>query len=94
MQTAAPLAARLAIAVQAYDPRDLDALVRAAAIAPGNILVVGHSNTVHDLVGRFGGVAPAPLKESDYGTVWQVDTEGKQTRTHVLSAVPEAAGAR
>lgn len=79
METAQPLANRLGIAVTAYDPRNPEALLKAAASAPGAVLVVGHSNTVHDLVARFGGRAPPPLSEEDYGTVWVVSDTGETT---------------
>jgi broad specificity phosphatase PhoE len=57
--------------------RNPGALVEAAASAPGPVLVVGHSNTVHDLVGRFGGTPPAPLSEEDYGTIFVVEPDGE-----------------
>ena len=77
METAAPLALRTEVQVTAYDPRDPQALVAAAAASPGAVLVVGHSNTVHDLVARFGGrTPPAPLTEQDYGTVFVISATG------------------
>jgi broad specificity phosphatase PhoE len=77
METAAPLARRTGIEVTAYDPRDPQALAAAVAAAPGSVLVVGHSNTVADLVSRFGGRnPPAPLSEDDYGRVFVIDAEG------------------
>ncbi|MBA3577508.1 MAG: histidine phosphatase family protein [Sphingomonas sp.] len=76
MATAAPLGQRLGIAVTPYDPRSPELLAAAVSAAPGPVLVVGHSNTVHDLVGRFGGTPPPPLTEQDYGTVFMVKADG------------------
>lgn len=76
METAAPLAARLGIAVTPYDPDDPAALVQAARSVGGNVLVVGHSNTVGDLVASFGGRSPPVLTEEDYGTLFVVGAEG------------------
>ncbi|MGB3796537.1 MAG: phosphoglycerate mutase family protein [Alteraurantiacibacter sp.] len=77
METAAPLAKRKGIEITVYDPRNPQALVDAAA-ASDAILVVGHSNTVHDLVARFGAhTPPAPLTEQDYGTVFVVRPTGE-----------------
>ena len=73
METAAPLAKRLGIAVTAYDPKAPDALVESAAVSPGAILVIGHSNTVPALVAAFGGAKPAPMTEEDYGTIFVVE---------------------
>lgn len=72
MQTAQPLAARLGIAVRTYDPRDPAALVSAVTAIPGGVLVVGHSNTVPDLVARFGATQAVSVGEHDYGTVFIV----------------------
>ena len=76
METAAPLAQALGLAVTPYDPRTPDTLAAAVSAAPGPVLVVGHSNTVPELVERFGGTRPAPLTEEDYGTVFVVAPDG------------------
>jgi broad specificity phosphatase PhoE len=83
METAAPLARRLAIAVTLYEPGDAAALVKAALAPPGPVLVVGHSNTVADLVARFGGPEPEPLTEQDYGTLFIVEADGEVTRVEL-----------
>lgn len=70
--TGAPLAKRLGLTVTTYNPRDVDALAAAVKAAGGPVLIVGHSNTVADLVARFGGAKPAPLGEHDYGTLFVV----------------------
>ena len=41
------------------------------------MLVVGHSNTVPDLIVRFGGNSAPQLTEEDYGTVFAIDATGK-----------------
>ena len=84
-QTAAPLAARLGIAPVVYDPRSPDLLVAQVRAVPGNVLVVGHSNTVPDLVRRFGGPKVPPLGEQDFGTIWAVD---RATGTAATFSVP------
>ncbi|HEU5483068.1 MAG TPA: histidine phosphatase family protein [Sphingomicrobium sp.] len=82
-ETATPLAKRLGITITTYDPRDPDALVKAVAAAPGPVLVVGHSNTVPDLVARFGGQRPAPMSEEDFGTLFVVEPDGTVAATEV-----------
>jgi broad specificity phosphatase PhoE len=71
-ETAAPLAAALGITATPYDPRDSAALASAVAAASGTILIVGHSNTVPEVIQRLGGTAPAPLADSDYGDIWKI----------------------
>jgi broad specificity phosphatase PhoE len=71
-ETGAPLARRLGLTVTTYNPRDVDALAAAVKSAGGPVLIVGHSNTVADLVARFGGDKPAPLGEQDYGALFVV----------------------
>lgn len=70
--TAAPLAAALGLQPQVYDPKDNAALAAKVANVPGSVLVVGHSNTVPGLVAAFGGAAPAPMDESDYGRLFAI----------------------
>jgi broad specificity phosphatase PhoE len=76
METAAPLAKMLGMDVTPYDPSDPAALAAKAAAAPGPVLIVGHSNTVPDLVELFGGARPAPIGDQEYGTVYGVDPGG------------------
>ena len=72
-ETAAPLAKRLGIDVTHYDPRNPAALAAEIASVKGAALVVGHSNTVPDLVATFGGARPASMSEQDYGTIFVVN---------------------
>lgn len=72
MQTAEPLAKRLHLSIEAYDPKDPSALADKVAKMKGAALIVGHSNTVPELVAKVGGKQPAPLADSDYGTVFVV----------------------
>jgi phosphohistidine phosphatase SixA len=71
-ETAAPLAARLGLTPKVYDPADAPALIASVAAERGTVLIVGHSNTVPDIVERLGGTRPAPLAESDYGDIFHV----------------------
>jgi len=90
IQTATPLAVRLGLPVTRYDPADSAALLEATRAIPGNILIVGHSNTVPDLVVQFGGERPAPMTEEDYGTIYAVYLGTKEVREIVLPAPGKA----
>jgi phosphohistidine phosphatase SixA len=70
--TAAPTAARFGAAILVYDPKDTPALVAQILAANGTVLVVGHSNTVPDIVAGLGGARPAPLVHEDFGDIWHI----------------------
>ena len=86
-ETAAPLAATLGISPIIYDPFQPARLEEAAREATGDLLIVGHSNTVADLVARFGGNAPEPLGHGDFGTIWRIS--GGKTAILVLAQKPK-----
>lgn len=75
-ETAAAVAARLGIHPIVYDPSNNDALVEAVKASGGTILVVGHSNTVPDIVERLGGARPAPIQHHEHGDIWRVPGRG------------------
>jgi broad specificity phosphatase PhoE len=83
-QTAAPVAARLALNLTIYDPRDTAGLLARVRAEPGPVLIVGHSNTVPDIVAALGGTRPAPLVHEDFGDLWIVLPDGATTRQRLV----------
>lgn len=77
MATARPLAERLGLDITPYDPARPEELVEQVRRAGGGALVVGHSNTVPDLVERFGGLRPEPIADHHYGTLYIVRPSGE-----------------
>ncbi len=71
-ETAAPIAARLQLEPRVYDPRDTAGLVSDLQKDPNPALIVGHSNTVPDIVAALGGQRPGPIAETEYGTIYHV----------------------
>ena len=72
-QTIAPLvASRGMTRVEVYDPSDTPGLVAKVKAVGGPVLVVGHSNTVPDVVEQLGGERPGPLVHEDFGDVWTI----------------------
>jgi phosphohistidine phosphatase SixA len=71
-ETAAPLAQGLGLTVKIYDPRDTPALISAVRQETGTVLIVGHSNTVPEIVEALSGTRPDPIAHSEYGDIWQV----------------------
>lgn len=80
-QTAQPLGTRLGLTVQLYDPAEGAKLVKQVKAAGGTALVVGHSNTVPELVRLFGGKPGADIGDDEYDRVYQliVDKDGAVT---------------
>ncbi|HYE28027.1 MAG TPA: phosphoglycerate mutase family protein [Allosphingosinicella sp.] len=78
-ETAAPLAAELRVKMRRYDPADTPRLIARVLAERGPVLIVGHSNTVPEIVERLGGERPAALADTDYGDVWHVWGEPRRT---------------
>ena len=75
-QTASLVAAARGLTVQTYDPADADALIARVKAVTGPVLIVGHSNTVPDIVAALGGERPGELVHEDFGDVWTVTANG------------------
>src|ERR1039457_7611833 len=77
-QTAEPLAQKLGVRPEAIPAKDIDLLVaRIRAGAPGrNILVVGHSNTIPEIVKRLSGNAIPPIADGEYDRMFIVTLIG------------------
>lgn len=83
-QTAEPLARRLNLTPKIYDPRDTPGLIAAVRAETGTVLIVGHSNTVPDIVAGLGGERPGPLVHADFGDIWHIaGPERTTTRTRL-----------
>lgn len=86
--TAEPTALRSGVAVETYDPRAPQALVDKVKSLDGAVLVVGHSNTVPELVRLFGGAAGADIPESEYDSLYQLVPGAKGVTTVLLTSPP------
>ena len=84
-QTAAVLATRLKLTPKIYDPRDTPGLLMNVMRERGTVLIVGHSNTVPDIVAGLGGTRPGPLVHADFGDVWHVSGPERTTIREKLS---------
>lgn len=79
-ETAAPLAARLRLTMKEYDPRDTPGLAARVRAETGNVLIVGHSNTVPEIVEQLGGARPADMAETEFGDIFKVGRDGTVER--------------
>ena len=72
-QTAAPLGKALGVTPKIYNPADPATLVRMVQSETGGaVLVVGHSNTVPDIVALLGGTRPEPIAATQFGDIWHI----------------------
>ena len=83
-ETAGPLAAQLGLTPKVYNPADTPGLVGQVLAETGTVLVVGHSNTVPDIVAGLGGTRPEPLSEADFGDIWVISGPEKKTERRRL----------
>jgi len=89
LQTAQPLAQRLKLPVQQYAADSPKALVEKVKARRGAVLVVGHSNTLSELVTLFGGAPGAEIADDEYDRLYQLvnSADGKVT-TVMLTSLP------
>lgn len=75
--TAEPTANAAGVPIQSYDPKNHDSLVKQLRSLEGNVLVVGHSNTVSQLANYFVGEGPKfdDLTDLEYDYIYIVTLE-------------------
>jgi phosphohistidine phosphatase SixA len=78
-ETAAPLAAARGLTTKTYAPADTAGVAARAQEEAGSVLIVGHSNTVPEIVQGVGGTRPGPIDESRYADIWRVTRGGGGT---------------
>jgi broad specificity phosphatase PhoE len=71
-QTAAPLAQLTGLTVQMYEPGAPKALVENVRSLTGAVVVVGHSNTLPELVRLFGGAPGAEIADDEFDRLYQL----------------------
>jgi len=89
LQTAQPLAQGLRLPVQQYAADAPKALVEKVKSLHGAVLVVGHSDTLAELVKLFGGAPGAQIVDDEYDRLYQLinGADGKVT-TVMLTSLP------
>ena len=88
-QTAQPLAQQNGLQVQPYDPKTPQALVARVKTLSGAVLVVGHSNTLPELVRLFGGQPGADIADNEYDRLYQlIPGAGGSVTTVLFNSLP------
>lgn len=76
-QTAAPLAKALGITVTVLPAQDNAALIAKLRASNGNALVVGHGDTIPNLIKALGVSEPINIAENDYDNLFVLVLDGK-----------------
>ena len=83
--TAAPAAVKQDLTVQYYEPGTLDIEAFKTDNAGKNVLVVGHSNTIPEMVNQLIGEARfSDMDDDDNGSLFIVTQSGSQSSVHRL----------
>ncbi|CAN5552015.1 phosphoglycerate mutase family protein [soil metagenome] len=77
-QTAAPLATALGVTPEQVGSREVDALAQQLRAASGSILVVGHSNSVPNLLKALGTGTSVEIAETEYDNLFIVTLGGEK----------------
>jgi broad specificity phosphatase PhoE len=76
-QTATPLAKALSITITTLPAKDNAALIAKLRASNGNALVVGHGDTIPDLIKALGISDPINIGENDYDNLFAVVLDQK-----------------
>lgn len=80
LETARPIADRLGLEVELYDPSDLSAFAERLKSMGQTVLVVGHSNTTPALVELLGGAPGPPIDEpTEHDRLYRVEVPFGET---------------
>ena len=74
-ETVAPLAQLSGIRPEVVSADDTRSLVAKIKAVPGNVLVVGHSNTIPQIINALGVQERVTISESDYDNLFLVVPE-------------------
>src|SRR5437868_14291102 len=77
METAAPTARALGITATTVPANDAPALAEKLRALNGNALVVGHGNSIPELIKALGIDAAVNIPETDYDQIFVVNLSGK-----------------
>ena len=73
-QTAAPLAKALGLTVKVVTSKSAADLLKQLKAEKGNVLVVGHSNTVPDVIKGLGVTTPVTIGDDEFDNMFLVST--------------------
>ncbi len=84
LQTAKPSANLVKLEIEQYNPGKQEEFSKLLKQLKGVILVVGHSNTIPDLVSLLGGDPQGEIKDSEYDRLYKITTDSKGVHSQLL----------
>jgi len=86
LSTAAPTADFFGVEIRIYGPRPDEKFITELKSLKKNTLIVGHSNTVDDIVNMLCGEIkiPADLQDWEYSNLFVVNRKGKKVRFNIM----------
>jgi broad specificity phosphatase PhoE len=84
VSTGQPVAQALGLEIRRYDGGELEAMASLLEATPGRHLVVGHSNTVPELVGALGGDPGESYESLEYDRLYLLVLSGTEVSTILL----------
>lgn len=82
-QTGEPVARAAGLGITVVDAKDAAGLAARVQAARGNVLVVGHSNTLPELTKALGVTEPITIREDEYDSLFVVTTAAPATVTRL-----------
>ena len=70
--TGQPLAAAMGVAAAAIDSKDAAGLIDKVKASAGNVLIVGHSNTVPEIIKALGASEPVAIPDDQFDNLFVV----------------------
>lgn len=86
--TAQATAEAIGVESRIYEPVDFGGVAAEAWKHDGNVLIVGHSNTVLPIVRALGAKVEGTIEESDYSRLYRVTTADDGTVSAELVSLP------
>ncbi len=71
-QTATPLAKALGLTIKTMPASDTKGLIEQVRAAKGNVLIVGHSNTVPEIVKALGITTPVTVGDTEFDNLFVI----------------------
>lgn len=78
-QTGGPVATAAGVPLTVIDSKDVAGVIKKARSSTGNVLVVGHSNTLPEILKGLGVIEPVTIAENEFDSLFVVTRASPQS---------------